>query len=252
MSDFIKRFQKRNSLNPDGVIGFQTLSKIKEVCNIPTIEATAHFVGNTYHETGGYIRFVENLNYSAQQLANTWPTRFAVVPKATKKTPNSFALALQKRPIDIANSVYGGRMGNNTTGDGWKFRGRGALQTTGKTNYLLLAKFISVDLVKYPDLVADEYALQSAVFYFDSNKLWKTASSVNDDSITKIRKAVNGGSIGLEEVRKKVKEFYLMLLEGELKLVNNLLVVSIRAGKQNNTLVEQKRTLTAKIATIKK
>lgn len=204
MSEFIKFWQLKHGLVSDGVIGKKTLLKIKEVLNIPTIEATAHFVGNTFHETGGFIRFEENLNYSSRGLLATFPKYFKTLADANECARN---------PQKIANIVYGGRMGNDNINDGWKFRGRGALQTTGKNNYRLLCEFLDIDLISRPDSVATTYAFESAIFYFKSNNLWKMCSVVNDTSIKNVRKAVNGGSIGLEDVNIQVKKFYNMMLE---------------------------------------
>ncbi len=202
MSRFIQDFQANNGLVADGIIGKNTLLKVKEVLNIPTIEATAQFVGNTYHETGGFIVFEENLNYSAQGLLAIFPKYFKTLDAAQKVARN---------PQQIANIIYAGRMGNNNINDGWTFRGRGALQTTGKTNYTLLGNFLKVDLLSNPDVVANQYAFQSAGFYFESNRLWGMASTVDDISIAKVRKAVNGGTIGLPDVSFRVKQFYAML-----------------------------------------
>jgi putative chitinase len=202
MSDFIKNWQKANGLLDDGIIGEKTLLKIKEVLHIPTIEAVAHFIGNTHHETGGFIRFEENLNYSSRGLLQTFPKYFKTLAEANEAA---------RKPQKIANIVYGGRIGNDTFNDGWKFRGRGALQTTGKNNYRLLGDFLGVNLVSDPNPVATKYALESAVFYFESNKLWDMCSTVTDASIRKVRKAVNGGSIGLEDASEKVKMYYKIL-----------------------------------------
>jgi len=203
MSEFIKAFQNKHGLTADGIIGRNTLLKIKEVVGIPTIEATAHFVGNTYHETGGFKLFEENLNYSAAGLLKIFPKYFN----------QNTAIQYARNPQAIANIVYANRMGNGNfaSGDGYKFRGRGALQTTGKNNYNLLGKYLGVDLLLNPDAVKDKYALESAKFYFDSNKLWSIASTVTDESIRKVRKAVNGGQIGILDVSEKVKYFYKLL-----------------------------------------
>lgn len=202
MSVFIKNWQKANGLLDDGIIGKKTLLKIKEVLRIPTIEAVAHFIGNTHHETGGFIRFEENLNYSSRGLLQTFPKYFKTLAEANEAA---------RKPQKIANVVYGGRMGNDTFNDGWKFRGRGALQTTGKNNYRLLGDFLGINLVADPNPVATKYALESAVFYFESNKLWNMCSTVTDASICKVRKAVNGGSIGLEDASEKVKMYYKII-----------------------------------------
>lgn len=202
MSDFIKKWQAKNGLVPDGDIGKKTLLKMKEVFKIPTIEAVAHFAGNTDHETGGFIRFEENLNYDSKGLLKTFSKYFKTLADANNSA---------RRPQRIANIVYGGRMGNDNINDGWKFRGRGALQTTGKNNYSRLGEFLGIDLISNPDLVATTYAFESAIFYFVDNNLWQMCSTVNDASIRKVRKAVNGGSIGLDDVNKKVKHYYSLL-----------------------------------------
>lgn len=202
MSEFIKSWQAKNGLVPDGDIGKKTLLKIKEVLKIPTIEATAHFVGNTFHETGGFIRFEENLNYSSRGLLTTFPKYFKTLADANEAA---------RKPQKIANIVYANRMGNDGVNDGWKFRGRGALQTTGKNNYRLLGEFLGINLVSDPNPVSTTYAFESAVFYFVSNNLWPKCATVNDASIKAVRKAVNGGSIGLEDVNQKVKHFYSLL-----------------------------------------
>ena len=204
MSEFIKNWQAKHGLVPDGEIGKKTLLKIKEVLNIPTIEATAHFVGNTFHETGGFIRFEENLNYSSRGLLQTFPKYFKTLAEANEAA---------RKPQKIANIVYGGRMGNDTLNDGWKFRGRGALQTTGENNYRRLGDFLGINLVSDPNPVATTYAFESAVFYFVDNNLWPMCATINDTSIKKVRKAVNGGSIGLDDVNKKVKHFYSILIK---------------------------------------
>jgi len=202
MSDFIELWQFEHDLVPDGDIGKKTLLKMKDVFKIPTIEATAHFVGNTFHETGGFARFEENLNYDAKGLLKTFSKYFKTLAHANE---------CARRPQKIANIVYGGRMGNDNINDGWKFRGRGALQTTGKNNYRRLGEFLGIDLVSNPDSVATTYAFESAIFYFVDNDLWQMCSKVDDISIRKVRKAVNGGSIGLEDVNKKVKYYYSIL-----------------------------------------
>ena len=204
MSEFIKNWQKEHGLSDDGVIGKKTLLKIKEVYKIPTIEAVAHVMGNLHNETGGFEVFEENLNYSAQGLLNTFKKYFPTL---------SVAQQYARNPQKIANKVYSSRMGNGNeaSGDGWRFRGRGALQTTGKTNYSLLGNYLGVDLIAHPELVATKYAFESAIFYFDSNRLWNMASTITDDSIKKVRKAVNGGTIGLEQASKFVKMYYNIL-----------------------------------------
>jgi putative chitinase len=204
MREFIKNWQQEHGLQADGIIGKNTLLKIKEVYKIPTIEATAQVMGNLHNETGGFTVFEENLNYSAQGLVNTFKKYFPTLEST---------IGYARNPQKIANKVYSSRMGNGNeaSGDGWKFRGRGALQTTGRTNYTLLGKHLGIDLTTQPELVATRYAFDSAIFYFDSNKLWNIASTVTDDSIRKVRKAVNGGQIGLPEASRLVKMYYSIM-----------------------------------------
>lgn len=203
MSKFIREWQAAHGLVSDGVIGKNTLLAFHNVLCIPSLEATAHFVGNTYHETGGYTVFRENLNYSVAGLIKTWPTRF------NAETAELYA----RQPEKIANRVYANRMGNGdeSSGDGWLYAGKGALQTTGKTNYRLFGESIGVDLLSNPDLVATKYQLESAIYYFESNNLWNMASKVNDESIRKVRKAVNGGAIGLDHVRELVYKYWSLV-----------------------------------------
>lgn len=116
----------------------------------------AEFVAQTAHETGGYTRFEENLNYSARGLAATWPTRFAIDPKAKAMEPNAAAIALARRPEAIANAVYARPAeGNVHPGDGWRYRGRGMLQLTFRGNYARAGERLGIDLVAHPDRAAD-------------------------------------------------------------------------------------------------
>lgn len=116
----------------------------------------AEFVAQTAHETGGYTRFEENLNYSARGLAATWPGRFAIDPKAKAMAPNAAAFALARRPEAIANTVYARPAeGNVRPGDGWRYRGRGMLQLTFRGNYARAGKRLGLDLVAHPELAAD-------------------------------------------------------------------------------------------------
>jgi putative chitinase len=102
--------------------------------------------------------------------------------------------------------------GNEASKDGWKFRGRGYIQLTGKANYTGFTKFIGEDCVANPDLVATKYPLASAAFFFDSNKLWSICDlGASDDVVTKVTKRVNGGTIGLADRIKHFKEYYSLL-----------------------------------------
>ena len=187
MSTKIKQFQVQYGLVSDGVLGIITISKLKEVLNIETDAQMAHFLGQIAVESGNFERDTENLMYSAKGLLTTFKKYFP--------TPES-ALLYEKRPQQIANKVYAGRMGNGTadSGDGWKYKGRGAIQLTGKDNYQLFSEWIGEDCVNNPEMVAGKYFFESAKFYFDVNHLWKYTTTVDDESITKISKAINLGN----------------------------------------------------------
>jgi putative chitinase len=165
-----------------------------------TPERAAHFFGQTSHETGGFAKFSENLNYSAQGLQGTFGKYF----------PGLLEESYARQPEKIANRVYASRMGNGdeASGDGWKFRGRGALQLTGKDNYKAFTTFIKEDCVANPDLVKNKYFLESALFFFNKNGLLPLATTVTTDSITKISKRVNGGTHGLEDRIVQTNKFY--------------------------------------------
>ncbi len=173
--------------------------------NITTPLRLAHFLSQCSHESGGFKVFQENLNYSADGLKKIFPKYF----------PGNLAESYARNPEKIASKVYGGRMGNGveSTKEGYKFRGRGALQTTGKDNYKRLGDFLGVDLISNPDLVATKYPLASAAFFFQSNKLWSICDEGADNkTITKLTKRINGGVIGLEHRIKEFNHFYKLLV----------------------------------------
>ena len=147
----------------------------------------------------------ENLNYSADGLKKIFPKYF----------PGTLSESYARNPEKIASRVYGGRMGNGdeTTKEGFKFRGRGYIQLTGKQNYTNFTKFIGEDCIANPDLVATKYPLASAAFFFNSNKLWEICDKGADDAtVTSVTKRVNGGTIGLPDRIKHFKEYYSLLV----------------------------------------
>ena len=239
----VKQWQSTNGLTADGVVGDGTWSKmfgstevIKEDVVIPSggslnieklkghipdaviaqIPETAkkfnitnnlrlaHFLAQCGHESGGFKAVSENLNYSADGLKKIFGKYF----------PGTLAESYARQPEKIAARVYGGRMGNGdeTTKEGFKFRGRGYIQLTGKSNYTNFTKFIGEDCISNPDLVATKYPLASAAFFFDSNKLWSICDKGADDAtVTAVTKRVNGGTIGLPDRIKHFKEYYNLL-----------------------------------------
>ena len=180
--------------------------------NINTKARIAAFLAQTAHESGGYTALVENLNYSADTMAVVWPRRFAVmgadkkpIKQNGKNVPNKFALALHRKPEMIANVVYANRMGNGTieSGEGWKYRGRGAKQLTGKDNYTRCGKALGVDLVSKPDLLlTPEFAMRSACWFWSSNKCGEI---IDTGDFVALTKKINGGTIGLADREKRYK-----------------------------------------------
>jgi len=243
----VKAFQLKNGLTPDGIVGDGTWDKIMStaatiapptapspaastgglkldklkghipdavIAMIPDTAAKfgintplrlAHFLAQCGHESGGFRLTQENLNYSSKGLNGIFkkyfPTEAAAAP-------------YNRNPQKIANKVYSNRMGNGTeaSGDGYKFRGRGYIQLTGKDNYTAFGKSIGVDMTVNPDLVASQYALLSAAWFFTKNGLHKMADGgATDAVVTSITKRVNGGTIGLADRIKHFKEYYHLL-----------------------------------------
>jgi putative chitinase len=239
----VKEWQAANGLTADGIVGDNTWSKMfgataptpvstvvippssfkldalkghipdAVIAQIPDTAAKfnitnplrlAHFLAQCGHESGGFKFINENLNYSADGLKKIFGKYF----------PGDLANSYARNPEKIASRVYGSRMGNGdeSTGEGYKFRGRGYIQLTGKSNYTNFAKFIGEDTVANPDLVATKYPLASAAFFFDSNKLWSICDKGADEAtITAVTKRVNGGTIGLPDRIKHFNEFYNLL-----------------------------------------
>ena len=160
--------------------------------DITDIARTAAFMAQCAHESGGFTMLSENLNYSAQGLMGVFKKYFPTLELA-----NAYA----RQPEKIANRVYGGRMGNGpeSSGEGWKFRGRGLIQLTGKYNYRRCSEYLFEDwtLLEVPDcLTQPYYALHSACWFWSANKLNTLA---DQQDIRMMTKRINGGFIGLED-----------------------------------------------------
>lgn len=161
---------------------------------IDTEERISHLLAQVAHESAGFTRITENLNYSAQGLAATWPRRF----RGSDGKPNALAEILHRKPQLIANEVYANRIGNTQPGDGWKYRGRGLIQLTGKSNYTAAshALYNSDILVSEPDQVLQpDVAALTACWFWLSNGLNELADL---GDVEKITRRINGGTIGLE------------------------------------------------------
>jgi putative chitinase len=196
------KLEKLKGHIPDAVIA--QIPETAQKFNITNPLRLAHFLAQCGHESAGFKAIQENLNYSADGLKKIFPKYF----------PGNLAEGYARNPEKIASKVYGSRMGNGdeTTKEGFKFRGRGYIQLTGKDNYTRFGKFIGEDTVANPDLVATKYPLASAAFFFDSNKLWEICDRGADDAtVTAVTKRVNGGTIGLPDRIKHFKEYFALL-----------------------------------------
>lgn len=198
----LKSLQTKIGVTADNSFGPGTLKAAMNYYKL-TPERAAHFFAQTAHETGEYKLFSENLNYSKDGSLKTFSKYFGA---------GVLVESYVKNPEKIANRVYGNRMGNGdeTSGDGWKYRGRGALQLTGKANYQKFADYLKKpEIMTNPDLVATEYAFESAMFFFDNNKLWTIADKgINDETILAMTKRINGGTLGLDHRKALTLKYY--------------------------------------------
>jgi putative chitinase len=236
----VKEWQTANSLVADGIVGSSTWSKLFEsapatlsvvppsqfklaslkghipdevIAQIPDTAARfgitsalrlSHFLAQCGHESGGFKAVTENLNYSSDGLKKIFPRYF----------PGNLNESYARNPQKIANRVYSSRMGNGdeASGDGYKYRGRGYIQLTGKSNYTAFDKTVPEDILANPDLVATKYPLASAAFFFNSNGLWTICDKGADDAtVTAVTRRVNGGTIGLADRLKHFQEYYSLL-----------------------------------------
>ena len=186
---------------PDTIIA--QIPDVMTKFSIDTPVELAHFLAQCGHESAGFKAVSENLNYSAKGLLGIFKKYFPT---------QQLAEAYQRKPEKIANRVYASRMGNGdeASGEGFKFRGRGYIQLTGKQNYTAFGKAIGVDIAANPDLVATKYPLLSAAWFFSKNCLAK-CKDASDTSVLAVTKCVNGGTIGLADRQKHFKEYYHLL-----------------------------------------
>ena len=201
----LKSLQEKINITADGAWGPATLRAAAKFYKLSPARA-AHFFGQTSHETGGFKSFSENLNYNAKGLMSVFKKYFS---------NEKLAKQYERKPEKIANRVYASRMGNDNeaSGDGWKYRGRGALQLTGKDNYSAFSKYCNrPDVMTNPDIVANELAFESAMFFFDQNKLWSICDQgVSDEAILSLTKKINGGTHGLDDRKNKTKTYFAQL-----------------------------------------
>ncbi len=172
--------------------------------NCDNILRLSHLISQCSHESGGFKVVQENLNYSADGLKKIFPKYF----------PDNLSESYQRQPEKIASRVYGNRMGNGdeSTKEGYKFRGSGFLQITGKDNFKKFSDFIGEDCVNNPELIRTKYPLTSAAFFFKTNNLWTICDKGNGvDVVTQLTKKINGGLIGLDDRIKQFNNIYSLL-----------------------------------------
>lgn len=185
-----EKLAKCVSRNKDVANLFAALEQVLPKYNITSVERVAAFLAQCGHESADFTTLKENLNYSAEGLSKVFPKRFPSVAAAQP---------YHRQPEKIANKIYADRMGNGpeASGDGFKFRGRGAIQLTGKENYTKFANSIGKSLdeaVAYTETLAG--AIESACWFWNTNKLNDIADKKD---IVTLTKRINGGTIGLED-----------------------------------------------------
>ena len=204
MGLFVMKIDKLKWLVPDNV-----LAQLPELCDRFEINSElrlTHFLAQCAYESGGFKLVNENLNYSADGLKKTFPRFF----------DTNLSVSYARKPKKIGDRVYANRLGNGDefSGDGYRYRGRGYIQLTGKNNYRSFAQFIGEDTVVNPDLVATKYPLASAAFFFAVNKLWDVCDQgASDAVVTDVTKRVNGGTIGFPDRLAHFKKYYACLTE---------------------------------------
>ena len=202
---YLKKFQKNNGLVPDGIIGKNTLLKMKEVFGISSDETMAHFIGQLVHESGDFKYGRENLNYSANSLRLVFKKYFP-----TKELQEKYA----RQPEKIANIVYANRMGNGDTasGEGWKYRGAYSLQITGKQNFTYFSKYVNdKEVLNNPGNTVDKYYWEAALFFFEINNLYPLTKVVDYNSVRKLTRRINGGYNGLQHRYDMTIKYYNIL-----------------------------------------
>jgi putative chitinase len=178
----------------------EPLNETFEKYDISTKERQSAFIGQCAHESGNFRTLQENLNYSAEGLMKTWPSRFP-----TKEIADQYA----RQPAKIAGKVYNGRLGNTSEEEASKFMGRGLIQLTGKENYVNCGLGLDVDFVGNPDwLLTPKYAALSAGWFWNKKSLNALADSKDYETMTK---RINGGLIGLDDRKAKIANAFSAL-----------------------------------------
>lgn len=199
-----------NINNLVGIIPSNVLDQITTVMTTFKINSPlrmAHFLSQCAHESWNFKATTENLNYSSQALLKTFKKYFPTEEKA---------LQYARKPELIGNLVYANRMGNGpeSSGDGFKYRGRGYIQLTGKVNYQAFDRVVEDDIISHPNLVATKYPLLSAAWFWNSRNLNAIADTGGSDAVvTRVTRVVNGGTNGLSDRIKKFNTYYSALTD---------------------------------------
>jgi putative chitinase len=203
MSEIIKKLQQKVGSYSDGIFGPNTLKQAKNCYGLTNTQA-AHFFAQCSHETGEFRHFEENLMYSKESLLAVFSKYFS------QKEAEIF----EYHPKKIANRVYSNRMGNGSekSGDGYKYRGRGAIQLTGFYNYDSFSEYIDdQEVIENPDLILQNYSFKVALYYFNRENLWDFTDDTSLENIKEITRRINGWYNGLEHRKELTYEYYEML-----------------------------------------
>jgi len=200
MSNALKILQEKCGCSPDGSFGPNTARGIVKYYDLSP-ERGAHLLGQVIHESGTFKYTRENLNYSVDAMMKVWPSRFP-----TEDSAKPYA----RNPKALAENVYFDRMGNDTKEKASLYIGRGFLQLTGYNNVRSFASDMRVpDVLNNPSLLEEDYAMDTAIWFFKKNNLWKICDEgVNDDAIKRLTRKINGGYTGLYHRIKETKKVY--------------------------------------------
>ncbi|MBL4710688.1 MAG: glycoside hydrolase family 19 protein [Flavobacteriales bacterium] len=198
----LKRLQELSGVTADGTFGPNTFRATSKFLGLTLHARAVHFFAQCGHESGNFKFYTENLNYSSKALRSVFGKYFP-----TTELAEEYA----RKPEAIANRVYANRMGNGdeASGDGWKFRGRGAIQLTGSNNYNQFSKHIGDDsIISNPEIVSTDHSFTSAQFFFEKNNLWSICDrGLDEDTIKQLTKRINGGYNGLEDRIKLTNKY---------------------------------------------
>ena len=200
MSNALKLLQEKCGCSPDGSFGPNTARGIVKHYELSP-ERGAHLLGQVIHESGSFKLTRENLNYSAKSMMRVWPSRFPTEESAAPYARN---------PKALAENVYFGRMGNDTKEKASLYIGRGFLQLTGYNNVKAFASDMGKpEVMEDPSLLEEAYAMDTAIWFFQKNNLWKICDEgVNDDTIKRLTRKINGGYTGLDHRIKETNKVY--------------------------------------------